>query len=338
MKTYQLPGLRVSIAGRPPRLQAAMDWLYQLCPATNAAPELRLEVEGVPAEAVEFLMPPWVRARVPDTVDSEMPLLLAGAAGELATLGAFDGLLSFAVARPNSGEIRLYCGLPEMRPAWNIIPSLITPLLREELLARSRFLMHSAAVDVLGNGAVLAAPSGGGKTTTTLALVRHGARLVSDDLIALDVQGDQVLAHGLPKLLNLREPTVKFFEELRHCERAEQRSPDRLALSPASIYGASCLTPRCHVRAFYFLSLADGNISATRLGLEQAVPELVLNHTFSPTQRTGAPSILAFLDLLARVPVYRVQTGHDPDRLGRWLGEHCARQGSAGAVDVARAI
>ncbi len=327
----ELPGLRVSIAARPERLQSAFEWLFQLCPTASGAADLRIEADGMCTEAVERCMPEWLRAWLPGTVEGAMPLLVAGPTGEVATLGRFDGLVFCAVAQFCQGSLRLLCS---MRDGGNrtrsIIPSLLVPLLREVLAARGRFLLHAAAVEIEpGAGILLIAPSGGGKTTTTLALVRQGARLVSDDLVVLDVATGQPWAHGIPKLLNVREPTLGFFDELRRCDRAEQRLPGRSSLSPVSVYGAACTTPSCRLQAIYCLSLSSGSIEASQLGIEQAMERLVHGHTFSSTQTTGARSVLAFLDVLSHVPAYHVGTGDDPDRLGRWLKGHSMRQGAS---------
>ena len=320
----ELPGLRVSIAARPERLQSALKWLFQLCPTASGAADLRIEAEGMCTEAVERYMPEWLRTWLPDTVEGAMPLLVTGPTGEVATLGRFDGLVFCAVAQFPQGSLRLLCSMREDgNRTRSIIPSLLVPLLRDVMAAQGRFLLHAAAVEIEpGAGILLIAPSGGGKTTTTLAMVRQGARLVSDDLVVLDVATGQPWAHGIPKLLNVRAPTLDFFDELRRCDGAEQRLRGRCSLSPISVYGTACTTPSCRLQSIYCLKLNDGVIDASQLDIEQSMECLVRAHTFSSTHRTGASSVLAFLDILSNVPAYQVKTGGDPDRLGRWLRRH----------------
>ncbi|MGN6586626.1 MAG: HPr kinase/phosphorylase [Solirubrobacterales bacterium] len=60
-------------------------------------------------------------------------------------------------------------------------------------------VLHAGAVVLDGAGVAISGPSGAGKTSLALALVRRGAELLADDVVAVERAGDEVLAHpGAP--------------------------------------------------------------------------------------------------------------------------------------------
>jgi hypothetical protein len=71
-------------------------------------------------------------------------------------------------------------------------------------------LVHAAGLTLPeGRGMVLvSAPSGTGKTTTALALARHGLAFAADDVLALRHTAGGVMARGLPRALNVHRDTA----------------------------------------------------------------------------------------------------------------------------------
>jgi hypothetical protein len=63
--------------------------------------------------------------------------------------------------------------------------------------------LHSAAVEYLGKAYLLAAESGGGKSTTAFALLHHGFRYLSDELSPVDPAAMEV--HGYPHALCVKQ-------------------------------------------------------------------------------------------------------------------------------------
>lgn len=66
---------------------------------------------------------------------------------------------------------------------------------------RGFFLLHAAAVLVDDGVVAVASRTGGGKTTLLLELLRRGHRLVSDDIVALDMSSGKIRAHPAPGLV-----------------------------------------------------------------------------------------------------------------------------------------
>jgi hypothetical protein len=71
---------------------------------------------------------------------------------------------------------------------------------------RSHFLIHAGAVSRDGQGIVISADAGHGKTTLVLELVRRGFRFLSDEIAALGRADAQV--HPFPRSLRLRRDTL----------------------------------------------------------------------------------------------------------------------------------
>lgn len=73
---------------------------------------------------------------------------------------------------------------------------------------RSHFLIHAGVVSQGGEGIILAADSGHGKTTLVLELVRRGFKFLSDEMAALGrLDG---LVHPFPRSLRVRPGTLEM--------------------------------------------------------------------------------------------------------------------------------
>jgi len=76
-------------------------------------------------------------------------------------------------------------------------------------LRRDLYFVHAAALEISGNGILLVAPSGQGKSTLTWGLLHHGFRYLSDELAPLDLRTMKVAPY--PHALCLkREPPEPY--------------------------------------------------------------------------------------------------------------------------------
>jgi HPr kinase/phosphorylase len=65
--------------------------------------------------------------------------------------------------------------------------------------------LHATCVELSGRGIVLLGPSGSGKSDLALRLIDRGARLVADDQLTVERQGDRLLGRPAEALAGLLE-------------------------------------------------------------------------------------------------------------------------------------
>jgi hypothetical protein len=92
-------------------------------------------------------------------------------------------------------------------PLWRILGPVIRPSLQLALLDREAVAVHSAAVDVDGNGVVIGGWSETGKTETALAFTEAGARFISDKWT---VVGSDGVISAFPIPVGVRRWVVRY--------------------------------------------------------------------------------------------------------------------------------
>ena len=94
-----------------------------------------------------------------------------------------------------------------------LIAILITGSIIAYLLsANGRLVLHASAVEVNGEALAFIGQSGQGKTTMATLLCAEGHALVSDDLLPVDIRGDQVMCVPAGRELRVREKVEALLE------------------------------------------------------------------------------------------------------------------------------
>ena len=109
----------------------------------------------------------------------------------------------------------------------------------------ARLTLHASCVELLGTGVVLLGPPGSGKSDLALRLIDGGARLVSDDRLAVERSGDVLIGRAPDAVAGLIEVRGLGFMRIDHC------ASSRLGLAVA-LSGAEP-APRLPERMFYEL-------------------------------------------------------------------------------------
>ena len=85
----------------------------------------------------------------------------------------------------------------------------LTWLVQDRLIRQtpSHYLLHAGSLEVQGKSLLLCAPSSVGKTTLTFKLIQMGAGFLSDEIAAVDPQGQ---VHAFPRSVGLREGSLEL--------------------------------------------------------------------------------------------------------------------------------
>jgi hypothetical protein len=97
---------------------------------------------------------------------------------------------------------------------WVLTRPLLTLALMELARARGLQPLHAACLARNDDGVIVTGPSGSGKSTVALALLAAGYDYVSEDLVFLRGEGDDVLACGFPDELGLTDDARSLFPAL----------------------------------------------------------------------------------------------------------------------------
>jgi hypothetical protein len=101
------------------------------------------------------------------------------------------------------------------------------------LMLRGSTVLHASAVAVNGEALVFTGPSGRGKSTIAALMCQAGAALVTDDVLAIQVDGTPSCIGGAVEL-RLRQNAASLAAD---ATRARTTADDRTAFSPSETFG-----------------------------------------------------------------------------------------------------
>lgn len=141
-----------------------------------------------------------IRSDVPAVIDTVATSYAAFCVGEAGTDAATPPIETWRAT--TGGQTAAVLGTLD-----RVVVRVIEGLARRGILGT-----HAAAVTIDDRAIVLAGRSGAGKSTLTLALLRDGARLLSDELTLIDRDDRTVLPY--PRALHVSPATVDLLPEL----------------------------------------------------------------------------------------------------------------------------
>lgn len=200
-----------------------------------------------------------------------------------------------------------------MADTWMLGHAVLLPLLLEALRRRGWHSLHAGAVARRERVALFPAGSGSGKTTLTLALVRAGFRLLSDDTPLLRYVDGRVEVYAFPEPVNVMARTSEFFPELcpSFAEGVGRRA--KAAVDCVAIYG-DCVQQRGAPGAIIFPRIGESEHTVVQpMEPSEAVLRL-LSATMPATSLAGTATQFDLLSDLARdTPCFQMRTGRDFD-------------------------
>jgi hypothetical protein len=140
-----------------------------------------------------------------------------------------DPEIGFRVWAPRHGcylvtpDGRRVIGAPPSGPAWRWERLVLAQVLPLAAVLRGMDILHASAVALGGRAVAFLGSSGAGKTTLAGRILACGARLVTDDVLALDLAGTSVRAHrgGAVARIDPRELRAMTADERRVLGRVQ---------------------------------------------------------------------------------------------------------------------
>jgi len=209
---------------------------------------------------------------------------------------------------------------------------LLGPAMALALHQRGILCLHGSAVTIGSEAVAFLAPKHFGKSTIALALTASGARLMTDDLVAIEVRSSPAVlpgVHSLRLTARMAERMADRFSTATIREGYKKTltdlPPERLAWSPAPLAAVYVLEPAG--------ALADASaVSRARLSRGQAATALAHEKKLTDGL-VGYPAAGSMLKWIAKVvsatPTYRLTVVRDLARLPEVVRQVMAWHGSA---------
>lgn len=330
MECYSICGIPFLLQGAASPARAAVAAMFSCLPRHKARRFIEIAVhQPERSGAMISLLPPWLRARIETQAEDDRVGLVYGEMGDCAALAANRQAVYCAWLSADTRKLS-YVALKKTDALTPLsVSSVLVPVLREFFAVRGWAMLHAAALQtVSGQGVLLMADSGGGKTTTSLALLRAGARLLADDLVVLRAEAGTIHLHGIPEALNLTPKTMDFFPEVAAAAAAQGETTvlpnGKRVLRADAIYPHACPSGSCRLHAICFLRIGGKAPQLQPLDTATAFGRLLHAHTFARGQRPLAAVMTVHSKALEKAPVFELLTGPDPRTLGPWLMEALA--------------
>ena len=182
-------------------------------------------------------------------------------------------------------------------------------------------VLHASGVVLAGRALLFAGPSGAGKSSLAAALARTGDSLLSDDVVALELNDRTLIAHPGSLALRLREnekQRLQAEERAASNDRRDSIEPhhaDRYAPAPAPLGGVFLLERSANEPAVERLEAVDPfELIASTFNLSVRTPERL-------RRQLDVVSVIASSGLAHRL---RVQPGVDATLLVAHVQKHLA--------------
>jgi len=324
-KFYDLNGLRIAVSAPSDALAGFWDaFLAPLATAQDlSAPSWNVSIR-VDDELPEM---PSGEVLYDGELPEKLPVVIARNAGTM-ILSVPDQLLIVTRSEDKTAEITALKGCETVLRGTASIHAIA-----DIIQSAGQFFLHAACLlDPSSDDALLIfAPSGTGKTTTSLALARAGWRLMGDDVTILNVADGDPKVWALPRWLNVHRNTEALMPWLSEATkpwdtRDEQSVP---LVNIASLIHVA--QPRPHP-CRTLVMLEPPNRQRHELGPIDPSEALlrILSDNLRIAPQGMAEREMNYLDaittLIGKTQIIRLSVGPDIDSIGRELASACHRK------------
>jgi hypothetical protein len=214
-------------------------------------------------------------------------------------------------------------------------------IVAEIIHGNGQFLIHAACLlqAETDEALLIFAPSGRGKTTTSLALARSGWRLIGDDATILGINRNEPIVWALPRALNIRRRTEELLPWLANATKPwNGKDEQSLPLSSIMPFISHAAPAPRRCRAIVLLDAPNGSAhKLTRLDRSEALLRILADNLgIAPDGMDDQDkSRLDSLVLLAKhTTVLGLSVGPDIDTLSSRLEAACIQNHLANGVAV----
>jgi hypothetical protein len=225
---------------------------------------------------------------------------------------------------------RSVTGAPPSGPRWRWERLVLAQALPLASVLRGMEVLHASAVCLDGRAVAFLGRSGAGKTTLATRLLARGARLLTDDVLAMTTDGATVWGHRGGAVARID------VEAVRGMTAAERAALGRVEARGAKWHVRPPTGPeRVPLGALYVLSGEGGGTGVTVRPVDPVDPGLLLGSAFLP-YLAGPDRLRRQLDMAAAiaagVPLFAVDGARSagPAAAADAVAEH-ARRAVAGA-------
>lgn len=216
-----------------------------------------------------------------------------------------------------SGRIDAWIPADMATDPWLVGHAIVQPLLVEALSARGLFALHAAALVRGGRAVLFPATSGSGKTTLTLALLRGGFKLLSDDSPFLRRVGGHIEVCAFADRVNVTAQTCAFFPELRPHWQAGAPDPRRgkVPIDIAAVYDGAIASYGTPYAAIFPSHSKRGDTTIEPIGKADALFRMLPSMVSGSTREMRQVRFSLASDLIGQIPCYQMDTGLDFDEI-----------------------
>ena len=210
----------------------------------------------------------------------------------------------------------VWCALPRIA-AWRWERLLFAQVLPLTAALRGRALFHASGVALEGAAIAFVGFSGAGKSSIAAHLVARGASLVTDDVLALERAGEEMIAHPGTGLagIDTRELATMSAD-------GRARLGTKIGMADKAYLAVPVVERPLPLRALYFIAIVEGDSIAIRTNSSTASQLLGSGFiAYLPVHRHLIEHLEVCARIAATVPTFEV-----------------AAPAPARAVDVAHAV
>lgn len=310
---YHIHGLNIQARIGEPRLDDALDGLFHRYAVT--APYLNKSMLSCALESRDALptTPPQA-----DVLYYEGGLRYS-ALGDRIFIEARN--LSISVADLCARHLEVTVATNRIDSTWSIQHFAILPMVMEFLRLEGIYPIHAAALEQEGRALILPAMPGSGKSTLSLALLRAGFGLLSDDMPFLTSNKGIAEVLAFPEDINVCPDSLRFFDELAFLSDRSPNERNKFSFPVEKLF-PNALVERANPRLLVFPRIAHTpNSSLERMSQTEAFIAL-LDHSLPPLNRRLARAHFeTALNSVAACRCYRLHTGRDPKEAAALLVE-----------------